>query len=69
MIFGPGKYDKLCTLIRDRAHARGACVIVIDGGQGSGFSVQMPLGLYPALIHALRAAADEIEADLRAAPH
>jgi len=40
MPLGPGKYDHLCTLVRERAKARGAIVIVIDGERGDGVSVQ-----------------------------
>lgn len=37
---GPGKYDDLCTLVRDQAEARAAIVIVIEGNRGTGFSLQ-----------------------------
>lgn len=43
MAIGPGTYDHLCTLVRERAHARAAVVIVIDGADGHGFSVQADL--------------------------
>jgi hypothetical protein len=41
-MMGPGKYDGLCTLVREQAKARGAAVIIWGGDQGSGagFSVQ-----------------------------
>lgn len=41
MAEGPGKYDVLCTLVRDLSEARAALVIVLDGNKGSGFSVQV----------------------------
>jgi hypothetical protein len=41
MAMGPGKYDDLCTLIREQAHASGAMVIVIGGVKGNGFSCQL----------------------------
>lgn len=35
---GPGKYDQLCTMVREEAGAEGgAIVIIFDGNQGSGF--------------------------------
>lgn len=37
---GPGKYDDLCTLVREKAKARGVLVAIIDGEYGQGFSVQ-----------------------------
>lgn len=40
MAVGPGKYDHLCTLVRERAEAQGAVVIVFGGPRGSGFSCQ-----------------------------
>jgi len=40
MAWGPGKYDDLCTRVREEAKADAAIVIVINGANGSGFSVQ-----------------------------
>ena len=65
-MFGPGKYDRLCTLVRDRARARGAVLIVFDGEHGHGFSAQLPADGYDAVVLALRAVADEIERDMTA---
>lgn len=42
-MIGPGKYDTLCTLVRKKAKAQAAIVIVIEGRNGSGFSVQAEL--------------------------
>lgn len=66
-MFGPGKYDRLCTLVRDRARARGAVLIVFDGEHGHGFSAQLPVEAYGAIVLALRSVADEIERDMTAA--
>lgn len=41
MPVGNGKYDHLCTLVRCATGAAGAVVLIIDGDQGSGFSVQV----------------------------
>lgn len=40
MSLGPGKYDPLCTHVREQAKAKCALVIVIGGELGSGFSMQ-----------------------------
>jgi len=40
MPLGPGKYDALCTLVREEAKAAAAIVIVVGGDRGHGFSVQ-----------------------------
>ena len=40
MALGPGKYDDLCTYVREQADAEVAIVIVSRGNKGSGFSMQ-----------------------------
>jgi hypothetical protein len=40
MPLGPGKYDDLASYVRERADAEGVIVIVVNGRQGNGFSVQ-----------------------------
>lgn len=40
MAEGPGKYDDLATLVRERAEAACVIVTVIGGNKGSGFSIQ-----------------------------
>lgn len=60
----PGKYDDLCTVVRAKAEAIGAVVIVLSGNKGHGFSVQAPpdtLFVLPALLERM---ANEIRADL-----
>lgn len=61
---GPGKYDLLCTYVREKTKARAALVIVIEGEAGSGFSVQADHGDYVPLVNVLRLVADDIEADI-----
>jgi hypothetical protein len=61
MALGPGKYDALCTEVREKAHAVGAVVLVFDGQHGSGFSAQLPLELTLRMPTMLRDMADEIE--------
>jgi len=37
---GPGKYDDICTVARERTDAQAAIVIIVNGVLGSGFSLQ-----------------------------
>jgi hypothetical protein len=58
MAVGPGKYDDLCTLVRERAEAAGAIIVVIDGARGSGFSCQADVATtlrLPAILESLAA--------------
>jgi hypothetical protein len=41
MSLGPGKYDDLCTYVREQSEAGAAIVIVIGGNKGAGFSCQI----------------------------
>lgn len=43
MPVGPGKYDDLCTYVREKANAQGAIVVIINGDRGAGFAVQADL--------------------------
>lgn len=43
MALGPGKYDDLCTYVREQAKAQGVLLIVLGGERGSGFSCQAGL--------------------------
>lgn len=40
---GPGKYDALCTYVREKAEAAGVILIVLGGNKGHGHSVQLML--------------------------
>lgn len=62
-MMGSGKYDDLCTMVREMAGAEGAIVIIANGLLGGGFSAQLPTHLLAGLPDALRQMADEIEAD------
>jgi hypothetical protein len=64
MSAGPGKYDGLATMVREQADARGVIVIVIEGDNGSGFSVQGDLSVTLRLPAMLRNMADQIEKDI-----
>ncbi len=61
---GPGKYDHCCTLARHAAKAKGAIVIIMEGENGSGFSVQIPPENAHQIPQVLRVVADGIEEDL-----
>jgi hypothetical protein len=61
MTVGPGKYDELCTYVRETAQAEGAIVIVFGGNRGSGFSCQADLPTTLALPDML----DEIARQIR----
>lgn len=44
---GPGKYDDLCTIVREQSEATAAIVIILDGNRGTGFSVQATYRVHP----------------------
>lgn len=58
---GGGKYDDLCTLVRERADAAGVVLIVIDGNKGCGFSAAATLEVLSGLPDHLRSLANGIE--------
>lgn len=63
-MFGPGKYDDLCTEAREKAKASTLILIVKDGIYGNGFSIQISnLNDLFALPLVLRQLADEVEHD------
>jgi hypothetical protein len=63
MAAGPGKYDGLCTYVREQTKAFGAAVMVWGGTEGFGFSVQAPIEVVKDLPRMLRSMADQIEKD------
>lgn len=65
MAIGPGKYDDLCTYVREKSGAVGAIVIIIEGNKGMGFSVQAPPDALPKIADTLREIAKTCDADLR----
>lgn len=66
MPMGPGKYDDLCTYVREKAQADGVLLFVSCGERGHGFSVQAGFELTLLLPTILRDIADEIEKTLKA---
>lgn len=65
MPLGPGKYDDLCTLVRERANAEGAAVIIMNGDRGAGFSVQGSLPVLPSLVDVLEHMARQMRESMR----
>lgn len=63
MPVGAGKYDELCTLVREKAEAQAVLIAVIGGNLGSGFSVQAPMDIQLAMADILEAMAKQIRAD------
>jgi hypothetical protein len=68
MTHGPGRYDDLATLVRERTEADGVVVMVFGGKSGDGFSVQADLETTSALPAILRQLANQIEDDLKSGP-
>jgi hypothetical protein len=64
MAVGPGKYDDLCTYVREQSKATGACVMVFGGEAGWGFSIQAPPFAMLDLAKLLRYMADRCEKDM-----
>jgi hypothetical protein len=60
--FGPGKYDDVCTMVREQVGVDrgGVLVIVIGGNQGTGFSCQADLETTLALPNLLEAVARQM---------
>jgi hypothetical protein len=61
MTLGPGKYDYLCTKVREEAGAGAAIVIVTDGIHGHGISCQTNAATLAILPQILRDIANMIE--------
>jgi hypothetical protein len=65
MPLGPGKYDDLCTEVREKSQAEGALVIIVGGNRGSGFSCQGS----PAVIAATAQLLEMVASQIRQAQH
>jgi hypothetical protein len=62
-MLGAGKYDELCTYVREQAQAEGTLLLVLGGTKGNGFSLQADLVTTLRLPAILRDLAARIEAD------
>lgn len=64
-MIGPGKYDDLCTKVREEAGGgdTGVILLILRGNKGNGFSCQATLHDTLRLPNLLREVADQIEKD------
>ncbi len=66
MADGPGKYDPVCSAVRELTGASGAVVFIFDGVLGHGMSVLGPPEFHAQLPEVLRDVARQIEEEQRA---
>lgn len=64
MAIGPGKYDDVCTQVREQLEAAGVILVVIGGKKGNGFSVQGTLQVIATLPDTLEHMAREMRKDM-----
>lgn len=64
MTLGAGKYDDLCTYVREQSGAHGAIVIIFGGHKGGGFSVQADMTVQSQIPEILEHVARTMRADL-----
>ncbi len=65
MAIGPGKYDDLCTELREKSGSIGVAIIVWDGKKGPGFSVEGPVEFHIMLPGTLEFMAKTIRDDFK----
>lgn len=65
MAYGPGRYDVICTALREELRAEGVVLLIAGSPAGSGFSVQGTPAFMVKLPQLLRDAADEAQRDLQ----
>lgn len=73
MPLGPGKYDDMCTMVREATGAQAVVVVIVGGSRGDGFSVQAeqcedPKAnkiIWATIAGSLRAVAKQIVEDLK----
>jgi len=65
MANGPGRYDDLCTEIREKAEAEGVILLIFNGKHGQGFCCQLPMPHTLMVPHLLREVADQIEEEMK----
>jgi hypothetical protein len=64
-MLGAGKYDDICSEIRNKTNAVGTILIVVNGNRGSGFSCQMPYEELAKLPDVLIDVAESIKQDIK----
>ena len=62
-MIGPGKYDNLTTSVRQITGAKGVVLFILEGGLGTGFSVQVEPEVCDKLPAMLREVADKMDHD------
>ncbi len=67
-MIGPGKYDEVCTQVREDTNALGVVLLIFGGCKGNGFSCQAPFEFTATIPSLLRQMADQIEADCLTVP-
>lgn len=65
--FGGGRYEATCASVHQSTQGRATLVIVVDGVNGTGFSVKAEAGILEKLPDFLRLTADSMDADRRRA--
>ena len=65
MPLGKGRYDDLCTYVRETAKAHSALILVFGGEKGDGFSAQLVGEFTFAVPAILRDCAQQIEDSLK----
>lgn len=63
-MIGRGKYDDLCTQVREQTKADAVILIIRNGEHGDGFSMQATLPVLLTLPDMLEFLAKEIRADM-----
>ena len=66
MALGPGKYDDVATLVRERTNADGVAVIIFNGDRGTGFSIQADLATTLSMPDILESVARQMRKDAEA---
>jgi hypothetical protein len=65
MAIGPGKYDDLCTHVREKTGGRAVILVVLGDNDITGFSIQAAPEFQFALPDVLHTLADAIEEELK----
>jgi hypothetical protein len=64
-MIGPGKYDDICTRIREELQAEGVVLIVCRGVRGMGFSAQLTGEMLAKFPNVLREIANQMDEDAK----
>jgi hypothetical protein len=64
MPIGPGKYDDICSKIRQEVNAKGVVLLILGGDKGDGFSCQAEKHLLECLRLCLEQSAEAMKQDI-----